>query len=182
MFEKLPLGTPVFTCWVPGRDEVARQLGVVDYLLKPVTQDDIISAIDSLDAEINTILLVDDETELLQLFARMLSAERPECQILQAFDGQRALDIMQSRQPDVILLDLIMPGVDGFQILREKSRDDAIRNIPVIVVSSINPTGETIISNNLTITRKEGLSVHDLIGSIQSINSVLSQSSKGSVD
>jgi signal transduction histidine kinase/CheY-like chemotaxis protein len=173
--KNLPLGTPVFSCWVPGRDEVARELGVVDYLLKPVTQDEIIAAIQDLGTEIRRVLLIDDEPELLQLFTRMLSAANPEYQILQAFEGQRALNIMRNRRPDVILMDLIMPGVDGFQILREKRRDAAIRDIPTIVVSSINPTGETIISNNLTVTRKEGLSVPDLIGCIQSVNKVLGQ-------
>jgi CheY-like chemotaxis protein len=69
-----------------------------------------------------------------------------------------------------------MPGVDGFQILREKRRDESIRTIPVIVVSSINPIGETIISNSLTVTRKEGLTVSDLLGSIQSMNQVLTHS------
>lgn len=173
---RLPLGTPVFSCWVPGKDEVARKLGVMDYLLKPVSQEDIFSAIESLDREIHRILLVDDEPELLQLFTRMLSASPTKFQILQAVDGKRALNLIRTRKPDVILLDLIMPGVDGFQILREKSRDESIRNIPVIVVSSINPTGETIISNSLTVTRKEGLSVDDLLGSIQSINRVLTHS------
>ncbi len=171
--KNLPLGTPVFSCWVPGRDEVARELGVVDYLLKPVTQDEIIAAIQDLGTDIRRVLLIDDEPELLQLFTRMLSAAQPDYQILQAFEGQRALNIMRNRRPDVILMDLIMPGVDGFQILREKRRDPTIRDIPTIVVSSINPTGETIISNNLTVTRKEGLSVPDLIGCIQSVNTVL---------
>ena len=180
--DKLPLGTPIFSCWVPGKDEVARQLGVVNYLLKPVTQEDLVSAIRDLGEGIRRILLVDDETELLQLFARMLSAANPDYQIMQAFDGKRALNLLRSRQPDVVLLDLIMPGIDGFQILREKRTDEAIRHIPVIVVSSINPTGETIISNNLTISRKEGLSVHDLIGCIQSANQILSGSQRSFAD
>ena len=171
--EKLPLGTPVFSCWVPGRDDVARQLDVVKYLLKPATQEDIVSAVQELGDHIQRILLVDDETELLQLFARMLLAANPDYRILQTFDGQRALSLMRTRQPDVVLLDLVMPGFDGFQILQEKRKDATIKDIPVIVVSSINPTGERIVSNSLSITRKEGLSVHELIDCIQNINKVL---------
>lgn len=179
--KKIPLGIPVFTCWVPGSDEVARRLGVVNYLLKPVSQEVLVSSVQKLGVGVRRILLVDDEPDLLQLFARMLSAANPDYQILQAFDGQRALDLLRSRKPDVVLLDLIMPGVDGFQILREKRRDEKIRNVPVIVVSSINPTGETIMCNNLMITRKEGLSVHDLIGCIQASNKVLNRSPRSSV-
>jgi len=122
-----------------------------------------------------TILVVDDDSFLATAYKERLGYEG--FNVILAANGEEALSELAKQVPDLMLLDLIMPGLDGFQILREKSRDDSIRNIPVIVVSSINPTGETIISNNLTITRKEGLSVHDLIGSIQSINRVLSQSS-----
>ncbi len=180
--ENLPLGTPVFSCWVPGKDDVARQLGVVKYLLKPATQEDIVSAVQALGDHIQSILLIDDETELLQLFARMLSAANPDYRILQTFDGRRALNLMRNRQPDVIILDLVMPGIDGFQILQEKRKDCAIRDIPVIVVSSINPMGETIVSNNLSVTRKEGLSVHELMDCIQNINKVLSPSLNNRAD
>jgi signal transduction histidine kinase/CheY-like chemotaxis protein len=180
--ENLPLGTPLFSCWVPGRDDVARQLDVVQYLLKPATQEDIVSAVQALGDDIQRILLVDDETELLQLFSRMLLAANPDYRILQTFDGKRALNLMRTRQPDVVLLDLVMPGIDGFQILQEKRRDESIRDIPVIVVSSINPTGERIVSNSLSVSRKEGLSVHELIECIQNINKVLHPSQDSQID
>ena len=136
------------------------------------------SAVQELGDHVQRVLLIDDETELLQLFARMLLAANPNYRVIQTFDGRRALEMMRTRQPDVILLDLVMPGIDGFQILQEKRRDETIRDIPVIVVSSINPTGETIISNNLSVTRKEGLSVHELLSCIQSVNKVLHPSPK----
>ena len=73
----LPYGTPAIACWVPGEDEAARRLGVVRYLVKPISRETLLSTLDQLDLQIRTILLVDDEPEARQLFTRILtSAER----------------------------------------------------------------------------------------------------------
>jgi len=133
--------TPVITCWLPGREEAARQLGVVRYLLKPIQQEVLLSALDAFDKSALDILLVDDDRETLHLFARIISAARPACHVLRANDGKEALSLMRQRQPDLILLDLIMPKMDGFQVLHEKANDPQIRDIPVIVISSKDPMG-----------------------------------------
>jgi CheY-like chemotaxis protein len=73
----------------------------------------------------------------------------------------------------VVLLDLIMPGMDGFQVLQEKGQDPAIRAIPVIVLSSRDPGGEPIVSDALNVTRGSGLSVRDLLASIRAISEIL---------
>jgi len=88
--------------------------------------------------------------------------------------GQRALDMLRTRRPDVMLLDLVMAGIDGFQVLEEKGRDPAIRDIPVIVISSRDPTGDPVVSNTLTVTHGSGLSVRNLLACIQAIGEILS--------
>ncbi|MBN2501371.1 MAG: response regulator [Anaerolineales bacterium] len=174
----IPMDTPVISCWIPGREKVAQELGVVEYLLKPVGQQEILNAIKRLDIDVKRILLVDDSTEILQLFTRMLSSTDDNYRILQASNGKRALNLMRKRQPDVVLLDLIMPDLDGFQLLREKSLDDTIRDIPVMVISSINPIGDAIVSDEIRVTRRDGLSLNDLINCIQTLGSVLSPSTE----
>ena len=172
-FENLPYGTPAIACWVPGDDEAAKRLGVVRYLVKPVTHETLAAALDELGAEVSTVLLVDDEAEALQLFTRMLSLGPRTYRVLQAKNGRRALDLLRQRKPDVMLLDLIMPGMDGFQVLQEKSRDPAIRDIPVVMISSRDPSGEPIMSDLLTITRGGGLSVRDLLACVQTVSEIL---------
>jgi CheY-like chemotaxis protein len=174
----LPYGIPAVMCWVPGLDEAARQLGVVRYLVKPVTHEMLLSTLEELGAGVKSVLLVDDAPEVLQLFARMLSSAERSYRILQATSGQRALNLLRERQPDVMLLDLIMPGMDGFQVLQEKSRDASIRDIPVIVISATDPTGEPIVSDTLTVTRGGGLSMRDLLACIQAVSEVLSPSAQ----
>ena len=173
---ELPYGTPAVTCWVPGEDEAARRLGVVRYLIKPVTRQDLISALADLGDGVKRVLLVDDEPDALQLFARMLSSTQNGYRILRAKSGQRALSLLRERHPDVMLLDLIMPGMDGFQVLEEKSRDPSIRDIPVVVVSSRDPGGEPIVSDMLTVIQGGGFSTSKLLACIQAVSTILSPS------
>ena len=77
-----------------------------------------------------------------------------------------------------MLLDLIMPDMDGFQVLHEKSQDPSIRDIPAIVISSRDPEGEPIVSDTLTVTRGGGISLRDLLDCIQSVTAVLSPSTQ----
>ncbi len=170
----LPYGTPAVSCWVPGEDEAARRLGVVQYLVKPVPAEKLLEAIEALDGDIRTVLVVDDEPDELHLFARMLEADAHDYRILQVTSGQRALDMLRTRHPDVMLLDLVMAGIDGFQVLEEKGRDPSISDIPVIVISSRDPTGDPVVSNTLTVTHGSGLSVRNLLACIQAIGEILS--------
>jgi signal transduction histidine kinase/CheY-like chemotaxis protein len=172
----LPYGTPAVSCWVPGEDEAARRLGVVQYLVKPVPAEKLLAAIDALGDAIQTVLVVDDEPDELHLFARMLEADGHRYRILQVTNGQRALAMLRSRHPDVMLLDLVMAGMDGFQVLQEKGRDPAIKDIPVIVISSRDPTGDPVVSNTLTVTHGSGLSVRNLLACIQAVSEILSPS------
>jgi CheY-like chemotaxis protein len=172
----LPYGTPAVAYWVPGEDEAAQRLGVVRYLVKPVTRKTLLSTLEGLGDGVESVLLVDDKPEVLQLFARMLSSAQRNYRVLRATSGQQALSMLRERQPDVMILDLIMPGKDGFQVLREKSQDPSIREIPVIVVSAKDPTGEPIVSDTLTVTRSGGLSVRDLLACTQAISEVLAAS------
>lgn len=169
----LPFLTPVITCWVTGEDEAARRLGVANYLLKPISRARLIGAIRQLGEGVRTVLLVDDDIEVLQLFSRVLNSAEEGYTILRARDGNQALELMRERKPDVVLLDLIMPEMDGFQVLREKQEDASIREIPVIVMSSKDPTGAPIVSDSLMVIRKGGLSTRELYSSIRALSEVI---------
>jgi signal transduction histidine kinase/CheY-like chemotaxis protein len=172
----LPYGTPAVACWIPGEDETAKQFGVVRYLVKPVTREVLLSALEDVGQSVESVLLVDDQPDTLQLFARMLSSAQRGYRVLRAESGQRALVLLRQRQPDVMLLDLIMPGMDGFRVLQEKSRDPSIRDIPVVIISTRDPSGEPIVSDTLTVAGGGGLSVRDLLACIQAVSEILSPS------
>ena len=80
------------------------------------------------------ILVVDDE-RALRLIEAMLTPKG--YQIILAKDGKEAVDIVRSRLPDLILLDIMMPGMDGYATLARIKEDKATANIPVIMVSAV---------------------------------------------
>ena len=152
---------------------MAQRLGAVRYLVKPVTRERLLSTLESLGEGIESVLLVDDKPEVLQLLGRMLSSAERDYRVLRAKNGPQALGLLRERKPDVMVLDLIMPGMDGFQVLQEKGEDPSIRHIPVVVVSAKDPAGEPIVSDSLTVARNGGLSVGELLACIQSVSQIL---------
>jgi len=172
----LPYGTPIISCWVPGEVEAAKQLRVVNYLVKPVTREKVLSSLAELKSSPQSILVVDDEPDELHLFVRMLESDQSNFQIFQVTNGKRALSTLRSRKPDVMLLDLAMPVMDGYQVLEEKQKDPEIRDIPVIVISSRDPAGNLIMSNSLRIIQNSGLSIKNLADCIQAIGKILAPS------
>jgi PleD family two-component response regulator len=83
-----------------------------------------------------TILIVDDIPENLQLLAGMLS-ERGYIVRL-APDGQLALQFIQSNPPDLILLDILMPDMDGYEVCKDLKTSPTTQDIPVIFISALN--------------------------------------------
>lgn len=169
----IPYGTPVITCWVPGKEEAANRLGVVQYLLKPVQQEALLAALDQLGKAEMNLLLVDDDKEILHLLARIISIARPSYHVIRTNSGREALQLMRERQPDAIFLDLILPDLDGFQILKQKGDDPQIRAIPVFVITSTDPTGIPIISNRFSVQQPDGFSVREFLDCIMAIHSSL---------
>ena len=174
-----PYGVPVIICSVPGVEDAAGALGVSDYLVKPISREGLLAALERLSLRGKTVLIVDDEREALRLFRRMLTSSPHDYRVLRASDGRQAMKILRDQPTDVILLDLIMPNMDGFRFLAEKSRDPALRDIPVIVISARDPGGQPIVSNALAVTQRDGLSVPQLLACIKALSDALSAASQG---
>jgi signal transduction histidine kinase/CheY-like chemotaxis protein len=171
--ENLPYGTPAIGCWIPAGDEEYKELGVQEYVVKPVTRGKLLDTLDTLDDEVETILLVDDDPEVLRLFTRIITSSSQHYRVLQASNGRRALGLMRERHPDVVFLDLIMPDMNGHQVLLEKHRDETIRSIPVVILSSRDPQGNLDTGSSLTITCKGGMTPHNLIRCTREISKIL---------
>jgi signal transduction histidine kinase/CheY-like chemotaxis protein len=170
----VPFGLPVIVCSVPGSQESAEALGVAAYLVKPIARESLLAALAGLKLIHKTILLVDDEQDALRLFRRMLVSAQEGYRVLRATNGRQALAILRQQPVDVLLMDLIMPEMDGFQLLAEKNDDPQLAHIPVIIISARDPEGQPIVSRSLTVMRSGGISVRHLIASLQALLPVLS--------
>lgn len=80
------------------------------------------------------ILIIDDEIVLLEAIAKKLSLEGFD--IIKAADGQEGLDKMKQEHPDLILLDILMPKMNGMEVLDEVNKDPELAKIPIIVISN----------------------------------------------
>ena len=80
------------------------------------------------------ILCIEDETEMIDLIRLILS--RRGFQVVGAAGGIEGLEMIRQEKPDLILLDLMMPDMDGWEVYQQMKADEEIRSIPVIVVTA----------------------------------------------
>jgi signal transduction histidine kinase/CheY-like chemotaxis protein len=170
---ELPYHTPVIQCWMPGKQEVNEKMGIVRYLVKPINGETLLASIQASANKVKKILLVEDNLEVQQLMVRQLSNARMGYRVLRAGDGTHALQIMREQRPDLVLLDLILPGEDGHQVLKTKSQDPLIRDIPVIVISSIDPEGRYNLGNHFTLFHPSELTIMEFVTCVLSFSEIL---------
>jgi CheY-like chemotaxis protein len=117
-------------------------LGASDYLIKPVDGTKLLPILDKLCAERKetSILVVEDDPPTRLMVCRLI--EREGWVAVPAENGRRALELLKTFTPSVVLLDLLMPEVDGFSVLREMRAKAEWRDIPVVVLTSLDLTGE----------------------------------------
>ena len=89
-----------------------------------------------IDVESLSGLVVDDVPLNILLIKKMLSQYTFE--IRTANGGQAALDAIAQKKPNLVLLDLMMPGIDGFEVIRRLRADDATKDLPIIILSALN--------------------------------------------
>jgi CheY-like chemotaxis protein len=127
---------PVITCQMPSESPAPILAHVGGYLTKPVTRQDLLDALRTLGREVETVLVVDDAEDVLRVFTHYLQDDptRPH-RVMSARNGCEALQLMRREPPDLVLLDLVMPVLDGYQVLEEMQRSHELADIPVILVT-----------------------------------------------
>jgi CheY-like chemotaxis protein len=80
------------------------------------------------------VLIADNEEDIIALVAFKL--EREGYEVVGATDGEAALELVRTRQPNLALLDVHMPKLDGYQVTQEIRQDESLRNTPVIILSA----------------------------------------------
>ena len=116
-------------------------LGAAEYLVKPVGRDDVLSAlarVTVLPDRDRLVVAIDDDRLAVDLVRAVLEPEG--WTVLGATSGDEGLALATARQPAVVLLDLLMPGMDGFALVDALRRAEATRDIPIIVLTSKSMT------------------------------------------
>lgn len=125
---------PVVVCTGRNNKDRASALGASDFLAKPLSPDQLREAVRRVVRPPACVLVVDDDPTVRRLVVETLSADGLE--LVEAADGEQALAAVAERRPDAIVLDLVMPNVDGVAVLEQLSADAETRKIPVIVLTA----------------------------------------------
>ncbi|RIK24047.1 MAG: hypothetical protein DCC54_14125 [Anaerolineae bacterium] len=107
----------------------------------PAPREGLQAALENLDEKTTTVLLIDDNPDDALLIRRLLEA-RKTYRVFHAQDGWEGLALARQKLPDLIVSDLMMPGVDGFGLVEELKLDPRTRDIPVVVVSAKDITAD----------------------------------------
>ena len=91
------------------------------------------------------ILAINNQQDNLTTIISVLNSQLPECEILTAISGNEGIEIARKKQPDVILLDIIMPKIDGYEVCQRLKVDSSIKHIPVIMITDIRSDSENLV-------------------------------------
>jgi signal transduction histidine kinase/DNA-binding response OmpR family regulator len=163
---------PVIMISMVDDKEMAFALGAADYMTKPLDRDRLLGLLRKYGAhgKSSLILVVEDDAPTREVARRMLEAEG--CAVLEAETGLVAIERLKQQRPDLILLDLMMPEMDGFEFVTEIRTHEDWRGIPVVVVTAkdITPEDKDRLEGHVKkIFRKGQYSRADLAQEIRSI-------------
>ncbi|MES0342846.1 MAG: response regulator [Anaerolineales bacterium] len=114
--------------------ETGVAMDVSNYIEKPAPPDELLRRVSAI-VDQPTILVADDDPDIIEAISIVLES-RP-YNVATARDGEQCLEMIRKRNPDLLLLDLLMPKMDGFAVIRELQSDPATAKIPVLVLTTV---------------------------------------------
>jgi CheY-like chemotaxis protein len=135
---------PVIIVSVTEERQLAFGLGAVAHLVKPIDKEALLASLQSLKLPSRDgsprILVVDDDPQTVRLLSTVLTNDGYE--VLKVYGGSEAIETAISQSPDLIILDMMMPQVDGFQVIRHLAGDPRTCDIPIIICTALDLTDE----------------------------------------
>ncbi len=127
---------PVVMLSVLDEDNIGFALGAADYLTKPIDRERLFSVLKKFlhSGTSGSIMIVEDDAVTRNLLRRMI--EKEGMSVVEAQNGRIGLEVAAQKEPALILLDLMMPEMDGFQFVEEIRKQEKLKSIPIIVVTA----------------------------------------------
>jgi signal transduction histidine kinase/DNA-binding response OmpR family regulator len=163
--------TPIVRCPMPSGRRTMQALGMADYLVKPVSYEALRDALMRITRPIKDVLVVDDDKEIVRLFTRMLQTMPETYAVKKAYSGAEGLDLMRAEPPDAVILDLLMPDVDGLTVVHQMKLSDALVDVPVIIVSARGAAEAVTVTGlgALSVRKPAGFQPLELVRCIEAI-------------
>lgn len=162
---------PVITCAMPSNAHASEIYGIADYLIKPVSYQMLADALSRLPTTVRKVLIVDDNPDMVRILSRMLDIMPQSYQVLKAYRGMEGLLILQDLRPDLVLLDLQMPDMDGFTVIQQIRSDPSLAFIPIIAISAASPFDDlsAMVEGEITIAKSTGFQTIELIQCVEAL-------------
>jgi CheY-like chemotaxis protein len=169
-------GVPVISCPLPDPVYLSRILEVDCYLVKPITHERLLSLLDGYGERVHRVLIVDDDVQLAELMARIVRAAARSYTVEIACGGEEGLTRMQARRPDLVLLDLMMPELDGLSLLQFMRTDEQLRQVPVVLITARDlprPDIRLPGQNSIRVEGSTNFTLTEVINCLQAVLDVL---------
>ncbi len=162
---------PIIVLSIIDNKALGFSLGALDYLVKPFDKGAIIAALQRIPGiPAKHVLVVDDEPDAVDLLTQILQGEG--YQVKGAYSGKEALRALNTAPQDIIFLDLLMPEMDGFEVIQRVKANPRWRDIPIIVVTAkdLTDSDQRFLQRSVDkIIQKSGLTSENLMKEVQSL-------------
>ena len=139
-------------------------VGALGHLMKPLTRSDLQDAIEKIAHPVERVLVVDDDPMVLRLFERMLQTLVAGVEVITALCGEAALQLLRDEPVDLLLLDIGLPDMDGWQVVERVKMDSLIADLPATYfVSARDPSEEPPMSQYMVVALGNGFSLNKLL-------------------
>ncbi|MDA8218330.1 MAG: ATP-binding protein [Dehalococcoidales bacterium] len=157
---------PLVACCLPHKRGTSQDLGLAGRIVKPVTSEALQAQLRRLKRRVRTALVVDDDADTVRLLTRMVQTLSGRCRVYTAISGEEALHLLRVIAPivpDVVLLDLMMPGLDGYGVLQQMQEDSSLAGVPVVAITGQGDPYEVSVVDSMIVTRGGGLTAGEIL-------------------
>ncbi len=166
-----PKSLSLITLPMPSGRAAIRQRGVYDYLVKPVSREMLAKVLASFGEDLRSVMIIDDNRDIVRLFRQTLRSLEAGYQIRSACSGAEGLALMREQPPDLLMLDVLMPEMDGFAVIEAMQASPDLAAVPIVLISA-KGASESItpdIQGEITLRRPGGYSPIELVSCVQAL-------------
>lgn len=170
VMHKFGAETALILCPVASIDRLLRRYKRVEHLVKPVTYDALSVALQRLSVMPTSVLVLDDNHDIVQMFSQMIHSLVPAATLWKAYSGQEGLALLTEQHANLVIIDLKLPDINGLDLMPQIRALPAYRDVPILFISGISDQDIVPQSVNTSLTVHEaGLAPEALVRRIEAL-------------
>jgi len=170
---------PFVICPLPGTSPLHQRWAVDGYLTKPLARQDLWDVLRQFGEGVDRVLVIDDDRDFVLMLNRMLDTPVRRYQVFSAYSAREGLDMVRQHDPDLVLLDLMLPDLSGFEIAK-RIRSSGKEDLPIVIVSAQDEIDyQQALRGALTIASAEGFVPNEIVQWLHALLKLTTGSSAG---